>query len=318
MNPALKNLRAQIKQCEQFLALCDRVKHLEKVQSELTPESKLAIEEERTRVLVDLEHVSVDYARFDATLNCQVRSVGAYEQGLLREQIRTAQVRMGVLKETASRLTRQIEVFDVELNNCERELEELYLKLEQFVQVEGFHPDTVAERLVRLRHERDELVAAKKSEVLQRSGSGPGEVQAQATGIFNTTDFFATLQNDIASAKSVEIVSPQLVPERARAIMPEFARLAMSGRSVVIYTTPVDEYPLDCRQAWHNLMVEAHKQRIAIVQRSGIEYNAVMIDGLICWEGTVSILGESDLNATMRRTVSSSHVRELRFFFANS
>jgi len=83
---------------------------------------------------------------------------------------------------------------------------------------------------------------------------------------------------------------------------------------VIVYTRPPNEQIPHMQSDSQNIITDAHRLLITVIQRSGIQYNAAIIDNVICWEGTINILGTSESHETMRRTVASSHVRELRHF----
>ncbi len=324
MKPALKKLRGQIRQCEEFIALCERIKHLEKLQDGRLESKKIKIETERSEVLNQLHLVCGELERLEESLNNQVRLIGAFEEDQLKALMKTARVRIGSLRLSVDNLTKQIESIDDEIRNTAQQLQAMYPVLEDYIVADGFDPDTIEEKLAELRLEKESLTEAMKADVSTRATpdqrqQNRTEKQPPGDGIsVHETEFYEGLLDDFAKAKSsVEIVSPYLTTQRTREMMVELARLAEKALNVVVYTSPPDEQNADIQSDFRNIIIDAHRLRISFVQRSGLQYNVAIIDNVICWEGSISILGSSRQQDTMRRTVASSYVRELRHFLFN-
>lgn len=318
MNPAIKQLRKQIKQYESFIELCDRIKQLEKAQNSY-PKKLISLEDERAQVSAQLAIVAEELARLERSADKARRTVGTVEEAQLQAMIKAVQVRQATLNNYFADVCKQAALLEGQAKLDEDELNSLYTKLDEFVQAEGMNPDTVHEDLAELRRQKDLVSDAMKAEISVRGAPNAQPSRSNTAqlpdALLNEADFFRALYADLAQAKkNIEVVSALLSSERGNEVIAALAQLTAAGRNVTIHTTPASEYHPNDRQACYKLLTDAHRQRITVIQRSGIEYNVVIIDNLIAWEGSVSILGTSKPGANMRRTMASSHVRELRHY----
>lgn len=321
MNPALAKLREQIKQCEEFIALCERIKQLEKLQEAPLSAKKQKFELQRGEAMIQLQLVCAEIQRLEEILSGRDRFVAPFEQEQITGLIRTARIREGTMRFSVESSTKQMENIDNELAKTARELEELYPKLEEGIVTAGLDPDTVGDRLAGLKREKELLVEEMKAEVSTRRSDEEMREQRRKKslpaegGAVPLTDFYELLIEDLMQAKkNVEVVTPYVSGARSREIMAVLAQLVANGKNVIVYTKPVDEQDPDSKEDLRDVLTAAHKHRLTVIQRSGLEYNAVFIDNFICWEGSVNILADSSSQDAMRRTTASMHVRKLRHF----
>ncbi|MBY0551010.1 MAG: hypothetical protein K2W95_27275 [Candidatus Obscuribacterales bacterium] len=321
MNPALSRLRDQIKQCEEFIALCERIKQLEKLQEAPLIAKKQKLEMQRGEAMIQLQMVCAEIQRLEEILSGRDRFVAPFEQEQINSLIRTARIREGTMRFSVENSTKQMESIDREIAKNALELEELYPKLEEGIVTAGLDPDTVGAHLAGLKSEKERLIDEMKSEVSTRQTAE--EVRAQQSrkplpvegGVVRQSDFYELLVEDLMQTKkSVEVVTPYVSGTRAREIMAVLAQLVANGRNVTVYTKPSDEQDPGSQEDLRTILTAAHKHRLTVIQRSGLEYNAVFIDNFICWEGSINVMAGSSSQDTMRRTTASMHVRKLRHF----
>lgn len=321
MDPTIAELRAQIKLCEEFISLCTRIKKLEKLQNVQLPTKRAKLEIACAEVSSQLQVVTNELHNLEGVLNNRNRPMGATEQEELKELIKTARIRVGSLELFGSESTQQIQRIDEDMSKNALELDHLYPRLEEAILTNGFDPNTVEETVAELRGKRTILSDAIREEISSRRSQGKKTEQQEkqqqvieGSPIFEAA-FYEALVADLAQAQtSVELVCPQVTMARVQQIMPYLGQLAAAGRNVVIYIPPPDARDPDSKAVTQRIVVYAHQLLITVVQRDGIQYNAAVIDNVICWEGTISILGTSQPKDSMRRTEASSHVRELRHF----
>ena len=100
--------------------------------------------------------------------------------------------------------------------------------------------------------------------------------------------------------------------------MPILASLVAAGKNVIVYTQPPNDLPESAKQESQSIISVAHRMRVTVMQQSGLHMGAAVIDGYICWEGGINILGTNQPGQTMRRIVGGIKARELRqFLFEN-
>lgn len=321
MNPALAKLRTQIKQCEEFIAVCERIKQLEKLQEKPLIAKKQKLELQRSEALVQLQLVCAEILRLEDILSERERRVPPFEREQINELLRTARIREGTMRFSVENSTKQMESIEQEIESSTRELEALYPRLEEGIVTSGLDPDTAVEQLADLRRQKDLLVEEMKAEVSTRPSANEvraGKSQKQMPlegGTVRLRDFYELLVEDLQRAKkSVEIISPNMTGVCAREILLVLAQLVANGTNVIVYTKPTDEQNPDTKEELRNILTKAYGLRLTVIQRSALEYNAVFIDGFICWEGSINVLGDSSPQDTMRRTTASMHVRKLRHF----
>jgi hypothetical protein len=319
----LAKLREEIRRCEAFLALCDRIKELERLDETNALCLSLAkLETQRAQFLVGLQQSKQAVERDEDLLRSGGHAAGALQA--LKDRIHSGRVRSSSLELNAEEVLKQIELTQAQLQNNPTLLRELYEELEHHMQ-QGFHPNTVTERLASLRELKTQLNAAvranfplkaEEQKISPRSEEKrrpPNEVPV------TQTEFFTFLAEDlIAAKKSVEILSPFIALERSRQILPMLARLVADGCNVMVRTRPSQEHDEEMKEEAMQVIADSHRLRITVIQQSGLRNNVAIIDGHTCWEGDVNILGPSEEGKTMRRIVGSSKVRELRRFLSES
>lgn len=323
MFQTLAEIRMQIRKCEDFIAVCDRIKQLEKLSEDSGQTKKAKLQSHIADTAGQLQISEREHQKYQDDLNSG-RHIGAFELEQINGVIKTVQVRIRTLQASLNQMYAEIQRIDDEVAACLAELDELYPKLEHGISNDGLNPDTAVQLLADLRIQKEQVAAALKKEVStrsqndsnaepQQSRSSPAEgVPVQANVFYN--ELLLDLQR---AEKKVEVVAPNLCGPHTDLIMSTLARLAASGKNVVLHTKPTAEQDRNLQQSCRKLATEAHRCRITVIQRSGLDYNAVMIDNFVCWEGNVQILGFSSPGATMRRTSSSMHVRKLRHYLFN-
>lgn len=315
MKARLNELSAQIKLCEEFVALCERIRHVEKLQDGLLEGKKISVEAELAEIMTQMQLASENLQHLEATLHNSVRAIGVLEQVELKGFIETARIRLGSLRRSADNATAQIANIEAAMSSGVDELNDLYAKLENMIEVQGLDPNTVQPKLVELRREKDALREAMKAEVSSIRTAKPPQTKGLA---LREKEFYPALIADIAQAKnSIEIISPYVAPDRAREVMAELAQMVARGINVMVYTKPSDEQEADLQVEVQAIITDAHRMKLTVIQRSAIPYNAAIIDNVICWEGDINILGTNTIQGTMRRTTASSYVRQLRHYLFN-
>ncbi len=156
----------------------------------------------------------------------------------------------------AEESSKNIDSVDKHIQKNTNLLEELYQELELKME-QGFHPNSVRERINSLRELREMLNAAKRANLpigvmkkevrpLMKRNAAPNEVPIEET------EFFQHFARDLSIAKSkVEIYSPFIGIERSRQVLPILARLVADGRNVVVRTRPADEHDGQMKHEQH-------------------------------------------------------------------
>lgn len=161
---SLGTVMEQIKHCERFVELCDRVMSLERQQETLLPERKVSLLHERMTLTEELHTVCVEHGYLEAALNGEECLEEPLEEDQLREFIKTADLRKHLLKTSINKLNKQMEAIDREIASNAVELETLYPSLDSLVAL-GFNPDTAKQTLRALLAERERLRAAIRTEM---------------------------------------------------------------------------------------------------------------------------------------------------------
>jgi hypothetical protein len=317
----LARLRGEIEECERFVALCERIKHLE----QLEERNSLAIKKQKLQAQIaesekQIESVANELRRNELALGSTERPMGAAEQEDLKQSIRFAKTRVRTLQIFVDDGIQQIRRIDEDMQNNAKTLQDLYVQLEQEMASKGLHPNTVNARLRELL-ERKTLIAAVK-----RANATPRTAMRNDPSIANTVthadgtpldeeQFFHCFINDLQLVKkSIEIVSADLSPQRSGQIMPLLANLVAAGKNVTVYTRPPNDLSEAAKQQSQSIITIAHKMRVTVKQQSDIPLGAAIIDAHICWEGGINILGDNTPGKTMRRIVGGIKTRELRRF----
>lgn len=324
---ALAKLRLEIKQCEAFIALCDKIKQLERREerNEL-PLRKAAIETKRSEFLAQLQDVLHEVQRYELLLRATDRRIGVEEREHLEQLIKSGRTRAKSLQIFADEATEQIRRIDEEAANNARLAGELYAELESQMLSAALHPNTAQTRVAELRREKDLLTEAIRAnrpkpatDSLRSEEKGHAVIMPLDGVPVKESDFLRYLSHDLENAgRSVEIMSPFMDGQRAAELMPKLLKLAAEGRNIMLHTRPADEQSEVIASECQQIITAAHRSRITVFQRSGMGHNAVIIDNNIAWEGTVNILGPALPQATMRRVVGSANARELRRFVLSS
>lgn len=166
MNTSLGSVMEQIKHCEKFVELCDRIMSLERLQEAQLPQKRLRLLDEKLALTNELQTVCVEHECLEAALNGEEVLVEALTECELREFIKTADLRKRLLRTSIGKLNKQIEAVDKDNENSARELEALYPAMDSFIHV-GFDPDTARTNLAALLGERERIRAAIKTEMSQ-------------------------------------------------------------------------------------------------------------------------------------------------------
>jgi hypothetical protein len=164
VNSSLGSVLEQIKQCEKFVELCDKILNLEKMQQVRLPLRKCDLEEEKSSLMQELKTVCANQASMEATLNSEEPLVEQREADELRTLIKTTDLQKRLLRTKIDKLSKQIESVDKDAENSARELENLYPAMDKFIQL-GFDPDTARLQLIALLSERDRIRKAIKREM---------------------------------------------------------------------------------------------------------------------------------------------------------
>src|SRR6185369_13672094 len=119
----LSDLRAEIQQCEAFISLCERIKHLEQLDGRETLSSKMSrLENQRTEILGQLESAILEVQQCEQRLN----GAGTLQQNQLTAMIKTARGRIGSLQLAAKETTDQLEKLAREMQDNASLLPQLY------------------------------------------------------------------------------------------------------------------------------------------------------------------------------------------------
>ena len=326
LTSALAKLRFEIKECEKFVALCESIKRLEKLQDNGSlAHKKSLLESKRVNFLTQLQGVLADVARYESMLNV-TKPMGMEEREHLEQLIRSGKTRARSLQIVADEATQEIAQIEQDAANNEKLAEELYAQLDEAMQSGNMHPNTVHERLESLRKEKDELSEAKRANIPRRADAqnntnqpAPNHITPAEGVPINEQEFFKSFLHDLSSAeKSVEIISPCLSKSRAHELMPILLKLAATGKNIILHTLASNDLDSTMKTESQEIITIAHRSRITVFQRSNIEQNGAIIDGAITWEGNVNILGPSVNGTLMRRAVGSQNARELRRFLLES
>jgi hypothetical protein len=318
----LARLRSEIEECERFVALCERIKHLE----QLEERNSLTIKKQKLQAQIaesqkQLESVENDIRRNELTLNCTDRPMGAAEQEDLKQSIRFAKTRVRTLQIFVDDGIQHIRRIDEDRQNNAKLLQDLYVQLEQEMASKGLHPNTVNANLRELLERKKLIAEVKRANATPRTAmlndpTSSKHTSAAADGSpLDEEQFFQCFINDLQLVKkNIEIVSADLSPQRAGRIMPLLANLVAAGKNVTVYTRPPNDLTDLVKQQAQSIITIAHKMRVTVKQQSDIPLGAAIIDGYICWEGGINILGDNTPGKTMRRIVGGIKARELRRF----
>jgi len=318
----LSDLRAEIQQCEAFISLCERIKHLEQLDGRETLSSKMSrLENQRTEILGQLESAILEVQQCEQRLN----GAGTLQQNQLTAMIKTARGRIGSLQLAAKETTDQLEKLAREMQDNASLLPQLYEQLDNAMKSGQLHPTTIASRLAELRRQEEVLKSQREAVISTRNV--PSETSLPRTKGHRPTaahqgpavaegDFRKFFIEDLSKAtRSVVIMSRLLAVDQSAAIMPVLARLAASGLNILIYTIAPNQHDREhTKLESQKVLAEAHKALITVIMRNDIEHNAAIIDDRVVWEGSISILGPSQAQGTMHRVEGGNNARQLKQF----
>jgi hypothetical protein len=320
----LSKLNDEIRECEEFVALCNQIRKLEQLaESDSQKEIQQKLAQERAQCLASIRKIEMEIQQDEAELNTASRPMGTLERDTLSIRISDKKKRVCSLQISADHAEKIFTGIETQVLDNAVLLESLYGELELQME-QGLHPNTVKERIESLKELRDTLSSAKRANIPRKAdqanpanstdiGTAPNEVPIEET------EFFQYLAKDLSIAQSkVEIISPYISSERARPLLLILARLAADGKNVVVRTRPPAEHDEQMKQDAQRVITDSHKLRITMLQKSNLTLNIAIIDERICWEGTVSILGPSQPGNTMRRVMGTKNVRQLRLFLDRS
>lgn len=319
----LAKYQAEIQKCEHFMALCERIKLLEKAESENAQGARRAkLENQRAQSMHGIDLVTQEIQQMEDALAGKGRKLALNEEDDLVMHIRLAKSRLASMRTLINEATASLARIDQEIANNADLLQKSYEQLEQYMEQDGLHPNSVAKRLADLREQKELLSEAIKAnrpirpDENNRSANDPNQFFISPKGLaISEKEFYKYFIEDLRSAqRSVEIVSPILCEARAMMIMPLLGQLAQRGLNVMIITKPVEVQIEQFKQETINMIAEAHKAMVTVIQRKDLENSAAIIDDSVCWEGDVLILGPIDASKTMRRANSAANAREMRHF----
>ena len=123
------------------------------------------------------------------------------------------------------------------------------------------------------------------------------EKEDDAGILVNEQQFYCFFLEDLETAKlSVEILCP-FVHTRRISILEKLVELQNRGGKAIIYTRPPKD---DESTAFFG---KAGDLKIEIIQRAKLHHKVAIIDGEICWEGSLNILSHGSSLDSMRRLV---------------
>jgi superfamily II DNA or RNA helicase len=111
-------------------------------------------------------------------------------------------------------------------------------------------------------------------------------------GIYDDTNYFETLIQDINRArKSVIISSPFLMKKNVDTVKEMMFRNFARGIRIAIYTRIVEEHPEKYREGLKKVIAELTKEGVSLFQLANHHHKFTIIDEKILWYGGIDFLG---------------------------
>ena len=131
--------------------------------------------------------------------------------------------------------------------------------------------------------------------------------------LFDNETFYKAFIKDLGRAShGIYIESPFMTTERMDMLLPILRRACQRGLQITVNTRPPSEH--DGKYIDQAYKAVQDMQSIGIIVLYTVKHHRkiAIIDDEIIWEGSLNILSQSDSCELMRRSVSSSLVRQMK------
>ncbi len=131
--------------------------------------------------------------------------------------------------------------------------------------------------------------------------------------LFDNETFYKAFIKDLGRAShGIYIESPFMTTERMDMLLPILRRACQRGLQITVNTRPPSEH--DGKYIDQAYKAVQDMQSIGIIVLYTVKHHRkiAIIDDEIIWEGSLNILSQSDSCELMRRSVSTSLVRQMK------
>lgn len=131
--------------------------------------------------------------------------------------------------------------------------------------------------------------------------------------LFDNETFYKAFIRDLGHAShSIYIESPFITAKRTHMLLPIFANARHRGVRVTVNTRPPSEHDGKYINQAYESVQDMQSIGITVLYTVKHHRKIAIIDDEILWEGSLNILSQSDSCEIMRRSVSSSLVRQMK------
>lgn len=139
-------------------------------------------------------------------------------------------------------------------------------------------------------------------------------VSSPASRLYDQTDFYQDFERDLRSARRrIIIESPFITERRLCMLLPLIEHAVDRGVIITINTRNPGEHDAAMRNQALNCISELQGLGVTVIYTGALHRKIAILDDIV-WEGSLSILSQSDSCEIMRRTESSGYVRQLVSF----
>lgn len=171
MSSSLGSVLEQIKHCEKFVQICDKVMHLERMQAVELPQRRENLLDEKLATTEELRTVCLEHEYLEAALRGEQCLTEELDEDTLTELIKTAVLRMRLLRKAIDKIGKQIDGLEQEAAKISAELVPLYQSMDSYLEL-GFEPDSAKMTLKFLIAERERIRATIKAEMSGKKING--------------------------------------------------------------------------------------------------------------------------------------------------
>ena len=131
--------------------------------------------------------------------------------------------------------------------------------------------------------------------------------------LFDNETFYKAFMRDLVNAnQSIYIESPFITTKRMDMLLPILRQALQRGIRVTVNTRPPTEHDGKYIDQAYESVQDMQSIGIKVLYTVKHHRKIAIIDDEILWEGSLNILSQSDSCELMRRSVSSSIVRQMK------
>lgn len=139
------------------------------------------------------------------------------------------------------------------------------------------------------------------------------------TKLYDNETFYTAFVRDIGHAyHSVYIESPFITTTRMDMLLPILRRACQRGIQITVNTRPPSEHDGKYIDQAYKAVQDMQSIGMTVLYTVKHHRKIAIIDDETLWEGSLNILSQSDSCELMRRSVSSSLVRQMKKYIKSS